>query len=134
MRKSIGQDAIFFLRSRRLCVKFVENLLLYLYNVPVQLMPIETTYSSARSNLASLLSRVIDDREVVVINRRGLEAVAMVSASELSSLLETAHLLRSPKNAQRLLRALTRAQAKTQKPSSMDRLREEFGVGKRKEK
>ncbi|MEO8574085.1 MAG: type II toxin-antitoxin system prevent-host-death family antitoxin [Pyrinomonadaceae bacterium] len=97
-------------------------------------MPIETTYSSARSNLASLLSRVTDDSEVVVINRRGLEAVAMVSASELSSLLETAHLLRSPKNAQRLLRALTRAQAKTQKPSSMDRLREEFGVGKRKEK
>lgn len=97
-------------------------------------MPIETTYSSARSNLASLLARVTDDSEVVVINRRGLEAVAMVSASELSSLLETAHLLRSPKNAQRLLRALTRAQTKAQKPSSMEKLREEFGVEKRKEK
>lgn len=97
-------------------------------------MPIETTYSSARSNLASLLARVTDDNEVVVINRRGLEAVAMVSASELSSLLETAHLLRSPKNAQRLLRALNRAQATTQKPSSLDKLKKEFGVEKRKEK
>lgn len=96
-------------------------------------MAIETTYSSARSNLASLLARVTDDSEVVVINRRGLEAVAMVSASELSSLLETAHLLRSPKNAQRLLKALTRAQGGSQKPSPLEKLKEEFGVEKRKE-
>ncbi len=105
-----------------------------MYTVSVQLMPIETSYSNARSNLASLLARVTDDSEVVVINRRGLEAVAMVSASELSSLLETAHLLRSPRNAQRLLKALTRAQAKTQKPRSVEKLRAEFGVEKRKEK
>jgi antitoxin YefM len=97
-------------------------------------MAIETTYSNARNNLASLLAQVTDDREIVVINRRGQEDVAMVSASELSSLLETAHLLRSPKNAQRLLKALNRAQAKTQKPSSIENLRKEFGVEKRKEK
>jgi antitoxin YefM len=35
--------------------------------------------------------------------------VALVAADELSSLLETAHLLRSPANAERLLRALSRA-------------------------
>ena len=63
-------------------------------------MPIQTTYSNARNNLASLLERVTDDREIVVINRRGREDVALVSASELSSLLETAHLFRSPKNEQ----------------------------------
>lgn len=97
-------------------------------------MPIETTYSNARNNLASLLAQVTDDREIVVINRRGHEDVAMVSASELSGLLETAHLLRSPKNAERLLKALRRAQAKTQKPSSIEKFREEFGVEKRKEK
>jgi antitoxin YefM len=58
----------------------------------------------------------------------------MVTASELSSLLETAHLLRSPKNAQRLLTALTRAQGRSQKPTSLEKLKEEFGVEKRKEK
>ena len=95
-------------------------------------MAIQTTYSNARNKLASLLAHVTDDREIVVINRRGHEDVAMVSAAELSGLLETAHLLRSPKNAQRLLAALHRAQEKIVKPSSIDKLREEFGVEKRK--
>ncbi len=35
----------------------------------------------------------------VIIQRRGYEDVAMISAEELSSVLETAHLLRSPQNA-----------------------------------
>lgn len=95
-------------------------------------MPIHTTYSSARNNLASLLSQVIDEQEVVVINRRGHEDVALISAAELSSLTETAHLLRSPKNAQRLLKALHRAQAQTEKPETVEDLRKEMGVEKRK--
>lgn len=95
-------------------------------------MPIQTTYSNARNKLASLLERVIDEQEIVVINRRGREDVALISASELSSLLETAHLLRSPKNAQRLLKALSRAQAKTEQPESLEKLRGEFDVEKRK--
>ena len=95
-------------------------------------MPIQTTYSNARNNLASLLEQVTDEQEIVVINRRGREDVALVSASELSSLLETAHLLRSPKNANRLLKALRRAQAKTDKTESLEQLREEFGIEKRK--
>ena len=93
-------------------------------------MPIQTTYSNARNNLASLLEQVTDEQEVVIINRRGREDVALVSASELSSLIETAQLLRSPKNAQRLLKALHRAQAKSQKPESLEQLREEFGIEK----
>ena len=93
-------------------------------------MPIQTTYSNARNNLASLLEQVTDEREIVVISRRGREDVALVSASELSSLLETAHLLRSPKNTQRLLKALHRAQSKTEKPETLENLREEFGVEK----
>lgn len=93
-------------------------------------MPIQTTYSNARNNLASLLEQVTDEREIVVISRRGREDVALVSASELSSLLETAHLLRSPKNTQRLLKALHRAQSKTEKTETLENLREEFGVEK----
>jgi antitoxin YefM len=95
-------------------------------------MPIQTTYSNARNNLASLLEQVTDEQEIVIINRRGYEDVALVSASELSSLLETAHLLRSPKNAQRLLKALSRAQAKTEQPEPLEKLRGEFDVEKRK--
>lgn len=91
-------------------------------------MAIQTTYSNARENLASLLEQVASNREIVIINRRGHEDVAMVTASELSSLLETAHLLRSPKNAERLLKALHRAQAKTAKPKPLAKLRKELGL------
>jgi antitoxin YefM len=72
-------------------------------------MTVETTYSQARQNLAKLLDSVTQDREIVIIHRRGGEDAAVLAASELTSLLETAHLLRSPKNAERLLDALGRA-------------------------
>ncbi len=91
-------------------------------------MPIQTSYSNARNNLASLLEKVTDEQEIVVINRRGYEDVALISASELSSLLETAHLLRSPKNAVRLLKTLHRAQNKTEKTETLRKLKEEFDV------
>lgn len=91
-------------------------------------MSIQTTYSKARENLASLLEQVTADREIIIINRRGYEDVALVAASELSSLLETAHLLRSPQNAQRLLKALRRAQAKTLKPQPLEKLRQDLGL------
>jgi antitoxin YefM len=92
-------------------------------------MAIQTTYSKARENFASLLEQVTSDREIVIINRRGHEDVALVPATELSSLIETAHLLRSPRNAQRLLKALRRAQARSGKPSPLEKLRQELGLG-----
>jgi antitoxin YefM len=91
-------------------------------------MPIQTTYSTARANLASLLDQVTDDRETVIIRRRGADDVALVSAAELSSLQETAHLLRSPANARRLLAALQRATTKKLTPQSAKRLRQEVGL------
>lgn len=91
-------------------------------------MSIEITYSEARNNLASLLDRVTDDREVAVIRRRGHEDVALISASELSSLLETAYLLRSPANAERIVKALKRARGDSTKPKSIEDLKKEFGV------
>ena len=91
-------------------------------------MAIQTTYTNARANLAKLMDRVTQDRETVIIKRRGEEKVAMVSASELSSLIETAYLLRSPKNAQRLLSALMRALEKKTPMMSMTELRKEVGL------
>ena len=62
----------------------------------------ETTYTGARSRLAALMDQVIDTREPVLIRRRGKEPVALVAAEELAGWIETAYLLRSPKNARRL--------------------------------
>ena len=87
---------------------------------------IKTTYSQARENLASLLNQVTQDREIAIISRRGSEDVALVSADELSGLLETAHLLRSPANAKRLLAALHRSQSKKLPPKSLDQIRAEL--------
>jgi len=91
-------------------------------------MPVETTYTSLRENLASVLDRVIADREVVIVRRRGAEDIALVPAAELAGLTETAHLLRSPRNARCLLTALRRAQSGKGKPTSIERLRRDAGL------
>ena len=91
-------------------------------------MTMEFTYTSAREQFASLLDRVTKDREVIIIQRRGAEDVAMISAEELASLTETAYLLRSPQNAERLLSALGRALKNQGKPQSMEDLSREVGL------
>ncbi len=78
-----------------------------LYNNSVT---IETSYSQAREQLAAFLDRVTNDLEVVIIKRRSGKRVALIDADEYESLMETVHLLRSPKNAERLLLALEQAQ------------------------
>ena len=92
-------------------------------------MATETSYTEARANFAALCDEVISTRDPVVIHRRGQEDVALVSAAELRGLLETAHLLRSPKNAQRLLTALVRARRDDLAAESVDALRREFDLG-----
>jgi antitoxin YefM len=90
---------------------------------------IETTYTKARTNLARLLDEVAENRETVMIRRRTGEAVAMIAASELSSLTETAHLLSSPRNAERLLAAMERAKAGEGVIMTADQLRGDLGLG-----
>jgi prevent-host-death family protein len=60
-------------------------------------MAIQTTYTHARANLATLCDEVTANREVVIIHRRGAEDVALISAADLASLMETAHLLGPPR-------------------------------------
>lgn len=91
-------------------------------------MTISTNYTQARMNLAHLLDRITQDREVVIIERRGQEEVAMIAASELASLMETAYLLRSPANAERLLSALGRALKKEGDTISLSELKQEVGL------
>ena len=88
-------------------------------------MTIRTTYTQARDGLAKLLDKVTHNREIVVIQRRGEEEVAMIAASELESLMETAYLLRSPANAERLLSALGRALKNESDTQTVEALRRE---------
>ena len=89
---------------------------------------IEINYRKARAQLARLMDEVTENRETVLIRRRRGEAVAMIAVSELSSLAETAYLLRSPRNAERLFAALVRARVGEGKPMTVEQLRGELGL------
>ena len=64
------------------------------------------TYSQARENLAKTISRVCEDHSPVIITKKGTEAVVMISLEDYEAMEETTHLLRSPKNAKRLLESI----------------------------
>ena len=85
------------------------------------------SYSEARATLAALLDHVTQDQEPVIISRRGKKPVALVALSELESYRETAYLLRSPANAERLLGALARARRNEGEVLTMAELQQRFG-------
>ncbi|WP_129672132.1 type II toxin-antitoxin system Phd/YefM family antitoxin [Candidatus Chloroploca sp. Khr17] len=88
-------------------------------------MTIQTTYTQARAQLAALLDQVTQDREIVIIQRRGSDDVALIAADELVGLLETVQLLRSPANAERLLTTLNRVRQRVGTAQSLEQLRHE---------
>lgn len=96
-------------------------------------MSIETTYTHARANFARLCDAAAEDREIIIIRRRNAEDVALIAVDELSSLLETAHLLRSPRNAERLLTALARVRSGSVEPQTVEELRAEVGLAEEEE-
>lgn len=124
-----------------------ENWALPCYNMYIKsvhirdiLTRMQVTYTKARENLASLLDRAVNDREVIVIERRGKQDVALIAADDLASLIETAYLLRSPLNAKRLLDALewSRAQDRNSVEAkdteqAIAQLLQELGIGEEKE-
>ena len=64
------------------------------------------SYTSARNNLARTMQQVCSDHAPVIITRKGEQPVVMMSMDDYQSLQETAYLLRSPKNARRLLESI----------------------------
>ncbi len=60
----------------------------------------------AKQDLESILNVAAETREPVIIERPDGIHVALISAEELESLMETAHLVRSNQNAERLLKTL----------------------------
>ena len=61
-----------------------------------------TNYTEARQNLKSFMDAAVDDRVTVVITRTKGDPVIMMAKSEYEAIMETFHLLRSPRNAERL--------------------------------
>ncbi len=64
------------------------------------------TYSDVRARLARTMDKVCDDHAPVVITRKNARSVVMMSLEDYQALAETAYLLRSPKNARRLLESV----------------------------
>jgi antitoxin YefM len=66
-----------------------------------------TSYSDLRKNLAARLDEVTEDRAPLLITReRGKPAAVLMSLEDFASYEETRHLLKSPRNAERLLKAI----------------------------
>ena len=69
------------------------------------------SYTTVRANLASVMDRVCNDHEALIITRNGEQAVVMLSLEDYKALEETSYLLRTPANAKRLLAAVTQLAA-----------------------
>ncbi len=64
------------------------------------------TYSHTRQHLAEIMDKVSDDRTPVLITRQNGNPVVMMSLQDFNALEETAYLMRSPKNAKRLMESI----------------------------
>ncbi|MBK0332372.1 type II toxin-antitoxin system prevent-host-death family antitoxin [Brachybacterium halotolerans subsp. kimchii] len=69
------------------------------------------SYTESRARYAEVLDGVVDDREEVVVTRAGHDPVVILSLEDYESLRETAYLMRSPRNARRLLDAMERLES-----------------------
>ncbi|MEI7820767.1 MAG: type II toxin-antitoxin system prevent-host-death family antitoxin [Verrucomicrobiota bacterium] len=69
------------------------------------------SYTAARENLAATMDKVCDDHAPIVITRNREQAVVMMSLADYEALEETAYLLKSPKNAKRIMSAITQLDA-----------------------
>ncbi|MFZ2634494.1 MAG: type II toxin-antitoxin system prevent-host-death family antitoxin [Desulfosalsimonadaceae bacterium] len=69
------------------------------------------TYTAARQNLAKTMDKVCMDHSPVIVTRKSLNSVVIMSLEDFEALEETAYLLRSPKNARRLLESIAQLES-----------------------
>ncbi|WP_250311152.1 type II toxin-antitoxin system Phd/YefM family antitoxin [Rickettsia endosymbiont of Oedothorax gibbosus] len=86
--------------NSRILYNYVAQYLLY--NNQME----RVTYSYTRQHLNTILDQIADNTEVFCIHRKNGKEVVMLEKDHYDSLVETAYLLRSPKNAQELFKAL----------------------------
>ena len=92
-----------------------------------------TTPTDARNGFFKLLEEVAENNQVFIINRRDGENVALISESDLTSLVETVYLLRSPANGSRLLNAIAESRSGKIQPQTLAELKQELGIDGEKE-
>jgi antitoxin YefM len=92
-----------------------------------------TSPTDARKGFFQLLDQVAENHQVFIINRREGENVALIAESDLTSLVETVYLLRTPANARRLLDAIAQSKSGNLQPQTIEELKEELGVGSQEE-
>jgi antitoxin YefM len=93
-----------------------------------------TSPTDARNDFFKLLDLVVENHQVYIINRRDDENVALISESDLMSLIETVYLLRSPANARRLMDAMEESQTGKIKPQTIQELQQELGIEQEEKK
>lgn len=69
------------------------------------------TYTTVRQNLAKTIDRVIDDHEPIIVTKKNDRAVVMIALEDYEAMEETAYLLRSPANADRLIRSISQLES-----------------------
>ncbi|VXD14757.1 type II toxin-antitoxin system Phd/YefM family antitoxin [Planktothrix paucivesiculata] len=89
----------------------------------------EIDYAQACKDFETIYNQVLLNRQPITIYREGLESVSVIATAELESLIETVYLFQSHENAARLLAALGRAKAGVNQPQTVEKLRQEFGLG-----
>jgi len=67
---------------------------------------ISKTYTETREKLSDIIEKVCEDHELFIITKRRDKAVVMISLEDYESLKETSYLLRSPRNARKLLESI----------------------------
>ena len=87
-----------------------------------------TSPTDARNNFFKLLDLVVQNNQVYIINRRDGENVALITESDLKSLVETVYLLRTPANASRLLDSIEESKTGKIKPQTIEELQQELGI------
>lgn len=87
-----------------------------------------TSPTDARNNFFKLLDLVVQNNQVYIINRRDGENVALITESDLKSLVETVYLLRTPANANRLQDAIEESKTGKIKPQTIEELHIELEI------
>ena len=77
------------------------------------------TYTQVRKNFASIMNRVCDDHDPIIITRQNARPVVMVSLEDYNAIQETFYLFRSPANAARLSKALQDLENKKHFPKDL---------------
>lgn len=67
------------------------------------------SYTDFRNNLATYFDEALNSRATITVTRQGRRNVIIMSEEEYQGWEETIHLLKSPANAERLLRSIADA-------------------------